>query len=179
MTMGITKILPVRDSALRVLGYIKNPEKTCWSGLRNVLHYVKNDSKVTFENEKTVFITGINCHYETAEQEVTSVQERFGKTTGIVAYHVIQSFKTGEVTPELCHRLGVELTQKMWGESYQAVVATHFNTGTYHNHIVVNAVDMWNGRKFKCNEGTYWQLRKYSDDLCRENGLTVIERPAG
>lgn len=38
---------------------------------------------------------------------------------------------------------------------------------------------MWNGKKFNCNEGAYWKLRNISDELCRENGLTVIENPKG
>ncbi|MBS6208039.1 MAG: relaxase/mobilization nuclease domain-containing protein [Firmicutes bacterium] len=35
------------------------------------------------------------------------------------------------------------------------------------------------GEKFNCNEGAYWKLRNISDELCRENGLTVIENPKG
>ncbi len=64
-----------------------------------------------------------------------AVQNRFDKCTGNVAYHAHQSFKTGEVSPELAHEIGVKLAEKMWSE-YQVVVATHFNTGTYHNHFV-------------------------------------------
>ena len=67
----------------------------------------------------------------------------------------------------------------MWGDQYQVLVATHFNTGTYHNHLVVNAVNLWNGKKFNCNEGAYWKLRSLSDALCRAHGLTVIQNPKG
>ena len=38
---------------------------------------------------------------------------------------------------------------------------------------------MWNGKKFNCNEGAYWKLRSISDELCKENGLTVIKNPKG
>ena len=110
---------------------------------------------------------------------MNAVQEHFDKTTGNVAYHAYQSFKTGEVTPVLAHKLGVELAKRMWGDEYQVLVATHFNTSTYHNHLVINSVNMWNGKKFNCNEGAYWKLRNISDELCRENGLTVIENPKG
>ena len=107
------------------------------------------------------------------------MRERFDKTSGNVAYHAYQSFRTGEVSPELCHKLGVELAKRMWGEEYQVLVATHFNIGTYHNHFVVNAVNLWNGKKFNCNQGAYWKLRSLSDALCREYGLSVIEHPKG
>jgi len=61
----------------------------------------------------------------------------------------------------------------MWSE-YQVVVATHFNTGTYHNHFVVKSVNMFTGKKFNCNKGAYYKFREISDRLCRENNLTVI-----
>ena len=177
--MAVTKIWAVTDSISRVIQYAANPEKTEFSDIKKALHYIGNQEKTVMENEKTIYVTGVNCTAETAFQEMISVQERFDKTTGNVAYHAYQSFKTGEVSPQLAHQLGVELARKMWGDQYQVLVATHFNTGTYHNHLVVNAVNIWNGKKFNCNEGAYWKLRSLSDALCREHGLTVIENPKG
>ena len=106
-----------------------------------------------------------------------NVQVHFGKTSGNVAYHAYQSFKTGEVTPEQCHRLGVELAKQMWGTDYQVLVATHFNTGTYHNHFVINSVNMWNGKKFNCNKKAYYKFRYLSDSLCEREHLTVLANP--
>ena len=123
-----------------------------------------------------MYVTGVNCKAETAYEEMILVQNRFDKTTGNVAYHAYQSFKTGEVTAELAHKIGVELVEKMWSE-YQVVVATHLDTGTYHNHFIVNSVNMFTGKKFNCNKVAYYHFRELSDDLCKEYGLTVIEKP--
>ena len=112
------------------------------------------------------------------QQMLEDMRDRFDKCTGNIAYHAYQSFKTGEVSPELAHKIGVELAEKMWSE-YQVVVATHFNTGTYHNHFVVNSVNMFIGKKFNCNKGAYYHFRELSDELCKEYGLTVIDKPAG
>ena len=176
--MGTTKIWAIKDSLSRVLDYAANPHKTIYSDLQNVLHYAGDEAK-TGGAEKACFVTGVNCSAVTAFDEMRSVQERFGKTTGNIAYHAYQSFKTDEVTPELCHQIGVELARKMWGGGYQVLVATHFNTGTYHNHFVVNAVNMWDGKKFNCNEGAYWKFRALSDELCGEHQLTIIKNPQG
>ena len=176
--METTKIRAIKDSLSRVLDYAANPHKTIYSDLRNVLHYAGDEAK-TGGAEKACFVTGVNCSAVTAFDEMRSVQERFGKTIGNVAYHAYQSFKTDEVTPELCHQIGVELARKMWGGEYQVLVATHFNTGTYHNHFVVNAVNMWDGKKFNCNEGAYWKFRALSDELCAEHRLTIIKNPQG
>ena len=177
--MATTKIWPVKDSLARVVDYAQNPDKTIYSDLQNVLHYAANREKTVEGGERAMFVTGVNCNQDTAFQEMQAVKERFGKTGGNVAYHAYQSFKPGEVTPELCHRLGVELAKRMWGDEYQVLVATHFNTGTYHNHFVVNSVGLWNGRKFNCGKRAYYQFRQLSDDLCNEYQLSTIKNPKG
>ncbi len=73
-----------------------------------------------------------------------AVQERFGKTDGVVALHAYQSFREGEVTPEQCHEIGVALARKVWGKRFQVLVATHMNTDNLHNHFVINSVSYLN-----------------------------------
>ena len=177
--MATTKIWPVKDSLARVVDYAQNPDKTIYSDLQAVLHYAANTEKTIEGKERAMFVTGVNCNRDTAFQEMQAVKERFGKTGGNIAYHAYQSFKPGEVTPELCHRLGVELAKRMWGDEYQVLVATHFNTGTYHNHFVVNSVGLWDGRKFNCGKRAYYQFRQLSDDLCKEYQLSTIKNPKG
>lgn len=176
--MATTKIWAIKDRLSRVVNYAKNPEKTVFSDLKQVLKYAENDEKTIEKNEKMMFVTGVNCNRTTAFEEMILTQKRFDKCTGNVAYHAYQSFKTGEVSPEMAHKIGVELARKMWRE-HQVIVATHFNTGTYHNHFVVNSVNMFTGKKFDCNKGAYYRFRGLSDELCKEYGLTVIENPKG
>lgn len=177
--MAVTKIWPIKDSLRRVVDYARNPAKTEYTDLQAVLHYAANGEKTEHGTEKTMYVTGINCSRDCTFREMYAVQERFGKTGGNVAYHAYQSFKPGEVTPELCHQMGVELAKRMWGEDHQVLVATHFNTGTYHNHLVINSVNMWDGRKFDCSKRAYYELRRLSDELCEEHGLSVIHAPGG
>ena len=173
--MATTKIWAVKDNLERTVNYAANPEKTVAPNLKKALQYAGDEAKT----ESRCYVTGVNCNAETAFEEMNAVQERFGKTGGNVAYHAYQSFKTGEITPELCHEIGVELAKKMWGNEYQVLVATHLNTGTLHNHFVVCSTNMWTGKKFDCNEGAYWKFRALSDKLCAEHNLTVIKNPSG
>ena len=175
--MAVTKIWQVKDSLFRVLNYCSNPEKTKLSDLQQVICYAADEDKTENTDEQFHAVTGINCNADTAFEEMRDVQERYGKTGGNIAYHAYQSFKTGEVTAEQCHRLGVELAQKMWGDDYQVLVATHFNTGTYHNHFILNAVGMWDGKKYDCSKREYYRMRRLSDDMCAREGLTLIEHP--
>lgn len=177
--MAVTKIWAIKDSLSRVVDYAANPNKTIYSDLKKVIHYADDNSKTIGGEEKACFVTGINCNAATAFEEMYAVQERFNKVNGNVAYHAYQSFKTGEVTPEQCHRIGVQLAKDMWGADHQVLVATHFNTGTYHNHFVINSVNMWTGKKFDCNKRAYYKFRDLSDKLCEKEQLTVIKSPSG
>lgn len=177
--MATTKIWVIKDTVSRVVDYAENPEKTKLSSIEQVIKYADDQNKVTDEDECCYLVTGVNCERETAAEEMNAVKERFGKTDGNVAYHAYQSFKTGEVDPQTAHNIGVELATKMWGDGYQVVVATHLNTGTVHNHFVVNSVNMWNGKKYNCDKGEYYRFRNLSDELCREHNLTVIKNPGG
>jgi relaxase len=142
------------------------------------LLYAENKEKTTDENETTMFVTGVNCNRDIALVEMIKTQIKFDKTTGNVAYHAYQSFKRGEITPKLAHKIGVELAEKMFPE-HQVLVATHLNTGTYHNHFVINSVNMFTGKKFDCNKGAYFRFRGLSDELCEKYNLTVIKNPKG
>lgn len=113
--MAVTKIWAITDSVSRVLSYAANPDKTIYSDIYKALHYASDEQKTVVGEEKAMYVTGVNCSAETAFAEMNAVQERFDKTTGNVAYHAYQSFKTGEVTPRLAHKLGVELAKRMWG----------------------------------------------------------------
>ena len=177
--MATTKIWTVKSGVKRLLDYATNPEKTTASDLESVIEYAMNGEKVASPDEKACYVSGVNCSADTALDEMMSIQKHFGKTNGNVAYHCYQSFKPGEITPEECHRLGVELARRMWGADYQVVVATHLDKGHLHNHLICNSVSLIDGKKFNCNKGAYRRLRRLSDDLCRENGYSVIEKPRG
>ena len=102
--------------------------------LAQTLHYAENDAKTKL-NESAKLVTGIHCRANHAWEDMRAVQERFGKTDGVVALHAYQSFREGEVTPEQCHEIGVALARKVWGKRFQVLVATHMNTDNLHNHF--------------------------------------------
>ena len=177
--MATTKIWPVKDSLKRLVDYASNPDKTTDDDLAAVIKYAMNGDKTAGENEKACYVTGVNCNADTALEEMLSVQNHFGKTGGNVAYHCYQSFKPGEVTAEQCHRLGVELALRMWGDKYQVLVATHLDRDHLHNHLICCSVSFIDGKKFNDNKGAYARFRRLSDEICIENGLSVIEKPKG
>lgn len=124
------------------------------------------------------FVSGVNCHPATARAEMLAVKKRFGKEDGTIAYHGYQSFAPGEATPEIAHKIGVELAQRLWGNRYQVVVATHLDKANHlHNHFVLNTVSFVDGKKYFRSAKDYRELQATSDAICREYSLSVIENP--
>ena len=159
-----------------MLDYADNPDKTTPqryldSDLYNALKYATNDAKT----DRTVFVAGINCSKQNAYGEMVAVQKRFGNRGSVVAYHGIQSFREGEVTPEMAFEIGKETARRMWGDRYQVLVTVHLNTENIHCHFVVNPVSFKDGSKFQNKIGDHKELRKISDAICREYGLSVLE----
>jgi len=174
--LAVTKIWTIKDSLQRVLDYAANPDKTEYDALAQALHYAENDAKTKL-NESAQLVTGIHCRADHAWEDMRAVQERFGKTDGVVALHAYQSFREGEVTPEQCHEIGVALARKVWGKRFQVLVATHMNTDNLHNHFVINSVSYVDGKKYEQRRSQYAEFRAASDKLCREYGLSVVEQP--
>ena len=163
----------MRDNLRRVVDYAANPEKTEYGALSQALHYAGNNAKTTLP-ESAKLVSGIHCRPETAWSDMRAVQRKFGKTEGVVAMHAYQSFQPGEVTPEQCHAIGVELARQVWGGRFQVLVATHMNTHCLHNHFVINAVSYVDGKKYEQRRSQYRELRRASDALCRAQGIEVV-----
>ena len=174
--MATTGFWPVKGPLKDVVKYAENPDKTTNpkyldNDLAKALKYVVNEDKT----DKQLFVSGINCPTSRAYEQMMATKRRYGKTGGNVAYHGYQSFRTGEVTPEEAHKIGIETARRMWGKDYEIVVTTHLNTNNLHNHIVINSVSFKTGRKFENHISDHKLLREISDEVCKEHGKSVLE----
>ena len=130
--MATTKLWHIQGRLKDLVDYVENPDKTVKPGLHdffNVFSYAQNPSKTAGGQ----FVTAINCQKDIALQQMILTKQRYGKEDGYIAWHGYQSFKPGEVTPEQCHALGVELAKQMWGDRFQIIVTTHLDKEHLHN----------------------------------------------
>ncbi|MGW7948423.1 relaxase/mobilization nuclease domain-containing protein, partial [Staphylococcus xylosus] len=74
-----------------------------------------------------------------------------------------------------CNQLGLELAEKI-APNHQVAVYTHTDKDHYHNHIVINSVDLETGKKYQSNKKQRDLVKKENDNVCREHGLSVTER---
>ena len=212
--MATTSIWRVKGWLGKVVIYAENPEKTAnpkfyadrelteqdGQQLSDVIRYAINSEK-TQETDSGDgaplhrFVSGINCSPATARDEMLAVKKRFSKEDGTVAYHGYQSFAPGEATPELAHEIGVKLATRLWGDRYQAIVATHLDKENHlHNHFVVNTVSFADGIKYHRTKKDYSDIdeairqsmteRQFFDALRKKGyavkvGKDISVRPPG
>ena len=182
--MAVTSLWPVKGRADKVIDYARNPEKTTEAGVagRSVFHAVGDVLEYAADAGKTErrsYVTCLNCREDTAAAQFMETKRLWGKLEGRACYHGYQSFRAEEVTAETAHEIGVRLAEALWGDRFEVLVATHCNTGLYHNHFVINAVSFWDGYKFCNSPGDYARMREASDRLCREYALSVLAEPRG
>ena len=179
--MAITKIWSVKSRLDTSLKYIANPDKTTLQpdieAVEGVIKYIKNNDKT----EQCKYVKAYNCTVDKAFSEMMETQEFFGKAgrkNSVLAYHLVQSFKDFETTPEIAHKCGLELAERLFADKYEVVVATHLDHKHLHNHIIINAVSYLDGYKYRNNFKDYFiDIRGISDQICIENCLSVIEHP--
>ena len=141
------------------------------------IRYVMNPAKT----QDGRLVSGVNLFipprdWQAPTNQMFKTKERFNKPGGRLAYHMEQSFAEGEVTPELAHKIGIELAQELFGDRYEVVVATHVDTNCVHNHILLNSVSFVDGKKFHQPNSFYENhIRKVSDALCQKYGLSIIK----
>ena len=186
--MAVTSLWRVKGYIGKVIMYAINPEKTtepvsyqtdavsdgAEDTLGGIVSYVGRDEAT---NQKSL-VYGIRCHKDTAVQDMMAVKRKFKKTDGVIAYHGYQSFAEGEVTPDTAHEIGKALAKELWGNRYQVLITTHLDKDSHiHNHFVINTVSYVDGKKYHRTKQDYYRMREVSDRLCKEYGLSVIEKP--
>lgn len=150
--MAVTKIHCIKSTLKKALDYICDPKKT----------------------DEKILISSFNCAAETADIEFQMTLSQTIEKGNNLAFHVIQSFQPGETTAEIAHLIGKELAAEVLQNKYEYVLTTHVDKGHIHNHLIFCAANFVDHRKFISNRKTYHEIRKISDRLCREHGLSVI-----
>ena len=119
-----------------------------------------------------------------ASEDFRAVRNTGTGRTQILAYHMIQSFAPGEVTPEQAMQIGEELCDRYLKGDYQYVIAVHHDKSHLHCHIIFNNTNLYNGLSFttehnqgRKSERAWAELREISDEICAEHGISVISEP--
>ena len=150
--MAITKTHPIKSTLKAAIDYICNPAKT--------------DGKL--------LVSSFGCAAETADIEFEWTRHHAIDKGTNLGRHLIQAFAPGEVSPEEAHEIGMELAKEILGGKYEFVLTTHIDKGHIHNHLLWNAVSFTDYKHYHSNKRSYHYIRRTSDRICKEHGLSVI-----
>ena len=132
--MAVTKILAKSMRIDKLINYVCNPNKT----------------------DEQTFVSCVGCRRETAADTWMQTKRRYGKTNGVQAFHIIQAFEPGEVTPEVAHEIGNRFA-KEYLDGYEVIVGTHVDKHHIHNHIIYNSVSDRDGSKYHSSKESYYR----------------------
>ena len=163
----------------RLLKIHVNKGKTVAQTITDRTDYAENPLK-TRHGE---LVTGYQCDPRTVDTEFLMAKKEYLRITGrtqkndVLAYHIRQSFKPGEITPEEANKLGHELALRFTKGNHAFIVATHIDKSHVHNHIVFNSTNLDCTHKFVDFIKSNRALHRLNDIVCLENGYSIIDDP--
>ncbi|WP_409967791.1 relaxase/mobilization nuclease domain-containing protein [Bengtsoniella intestinalis] len=168
--MATTRIIPMH----------KNKGKTVAKCLKERTDYAKNPDKTSGGE----LVSSFMCNPDFADEQFLLSKKIYLEQTGrtqkndVIAYQVRQSFKPGEITPELANELGYALAEKITKGNHAFIVATHIDKAHIHNHIIWNSTHLNCKKKFRNFWNSTKAIAKINDLLCLSNGLSIVENKA-
>ena len=169
--MATTRLIPIHAST-------KHPPPQT---IHDRIAYAVNPTKT----DHGQWVIGYGCDPATAAAEMLLTKREYelqngperAKPSNILLYQIRQAFAPGEITPEIAQQIGYELAMRFTKGKHQFIVATHVDKQHIHTHILFNSTTMDGERKFRNFLGSSFALRKISDRLCLEHGVSIIEHP--
>lgn len=155
--------------------------ETIAEAIRDCLDYGKDPEKT----ESGKYISAYECDPATVADEFLLAKASYAAMTGreqkkennVLCYQIRQSFYPGEITPKEANRIGYELAMRWTKGRHAFIVTTHTDKQHIHCHIYYNSTTLDYTRKFRNFWGSSFALRRLSDRLCLENGLSIVENP--
>lgn len=169
--MATTRLIPMHAST-------KHPPPQT---IHDRIAYAVNPAKT----DHGQWVIGYGCDPATAAAEMLLTKREYelqngperAKPSNVLLYQIRQAFAPGEINPEEAQQIGYELAMRFTKGTHQFIVATHVDKQHIHTHIIFNSTTMDGSRKFRNFLGSSFALRKISDRLCLEHGVSIIEHP--
>lgn len=130
-------------------------------------------------------IAAYECAPQTADAEFLLSKAKYKTITGreqkkdadVLCYQIRQSFVRGEVDAETALKIGFDFAMRWTKGNHAFFVVSHIDRPHPHVHIYYNSTTLDCTRKFRDFLGSARAVRRLSDRICLENGLSYIAHP--
>lgn len=120
-------------------------------------------------------IYGICCDPLSASDQMLRTKQMFGKEAGRQGYHIVLSFKEGELSSEKVADFAKDFAGRYLKDQYEVVIAVHNNTQFPHAHLIYNSVNLIDGYKYHCDKDEVSKIiRPLVDQMCEEYHLAQL-----
>ena len=154
-----------------------NKRTNTHGAMRNCIEYVLRQDKT---NELFTCVTGPYCHdeinYDLVYRTFLEEKKVWNKDSGrMYAHNIISWHKDEQITPEQAFEFGKQFAET-WFSGFQTLVAVHKDKDHIHCHLVTNSVSYEDGRKLHNTKKDLERMKQFTNQMCRERGLTVAEK---
>ena len=154
-----------------------NKRTNTHGAMRNCIEYVLRQDKTS---ELLTYVTGPYCHdeinYDLVYRTFLEEKKMWDKDTGrMYAHNIISWHKDEQITPEQAFEFGKQFAET-WFSGFQTLVAVHKDKDHIHCHLVTNSVSYEDGRKLHNTRNDLERMKQFTNQMCRERGLTVAEK---
>ncbi len=154
-----------------------NKRTNTHGAMRNCIEYILRQDKTS---ELLAYVTGPYCHdeinYDLVYRTFLEEKKMWDKDTGrMYAHNIISWHKDEQITLEQAFEFGKQFAEK-WFSGFQTLVAVHKDKDHIHCHLVTNSVSYEDGRKLHNTRKDLERMKKFTNQMCRERGLTVAEK---
>ncbi len=130
-------------------------------------------------------IAAYECDPKTADAEFLLSKAKYKAITGreqkkdadVLCYQIRQSFVKGEVDAETALKIGYDFAMRWTKGNHAFFVVSHIDRPHPHVHIYYNSTTLDCTKKFRDFLGSARAVRRLSDRICLENGLSYIDNP--
>ena len=145
--------------------------------MRNCIEYVLRPDKTS---ELLTYVTGPYRHdeinYDLVYRTFLEEKKMWDKDTGrMYAHNIISWHKDEQITPDQALEFGKQFAET-WFSGFQTLVAVHKDKDHIHCHLVANSVSYEDGRKLHNTKKDLERMKQFTNQMCRERGLTVAEK---
>ena len=154
-----------------------NKRTNTHGAMRNCIEYVLRQDKTS---ELLTYVTGPYCHdeinYDLVYRTFLEEKKMWNKDSGrMYAHNIISWHKDEQITQEQAFEFGREFAEK-WFSGFQTLVAVHKDKDHIHCHLVTNSVSYEDGKKLHNTRQDLEHMKKLTNQMCRERGLSVAEK---
>lgn len=155
--------------------------KTIAQSMKDRFDYGQNPEKTQGGD----LVLAYECDPKTADAEFLLSKAKYKAITGreqkkdenVLCYQVRQSFVPGEVNSETALQIGYDFAMRWTKGKHAFFVVSHVDRPHPHVHIYYNSTTLDCTRKFRNFLGSARAVRRLSDRICIENGLSYIANP--